>query len=144
MMCLNFEEVLDLEFLGHSCFSELLTLTSVVRNLECITSGELLSLATVALCWGLLGQRTKDISQKTHKSTFRADYKALFLSMMTAACLVLFQEKPLHLPERWTSLGPCTTSDSLPLPSFITSQSAPRCQPWAVCTTPRGHLWELV
>lgn len=63
---------------------------------------------------------------------------------MTVACLFLFQGKLLHLPEQWTSLGLCTTSDSSPLPSFITSQSAPKCQPWAVCTTPRGHLWELV
>lgn len=119
-------------------------LTSVVRYLEYITRGELLSLTMVVLCWGLVGHRTKDISQKTHKSTFRADYKAIFLSMMTAACLFLFQEKLLRLPERWTSLGPCTTSDSLPLPSFIMSQSALKCQTWAVCTTPRGHLWELV
>lgn len=141
-MCKNFEEVLDLRFLGHSRFSELLTLTSVVRYLECITRGELLS-TMVAVCWDYLGTRQKRFLE-THKSTFTADYKALFLSMMTAACLFLFQEKLLHLPEQWTSLGPCTTSDSSPLPSFITSQSAPRCQPWAVCTTPRGHLWELV
>lgn len=62
----------------------------------------------------------------------------------TAVCLVLFQEKLLRLLEQWTSLGPCTTSDSLPLPSFITRQSAPRWHPWAACITPRGRLWELV
>lgn len=143
LMCMSLEEVLNLGFLGHSCFSELLTLTSVVRYLKCITRGEMLSLSTAALCWRLLGHRTKDISQKTQKSTIRADFKAVFLSM-TAASLVLFQEKLLRLPEQWTSLEPCTTFDSLPLPSFIMSQSALKCQPWVVCTTPRGHLWELV
>lgn len=142
-MCMNVEEALDLRFLGHSCLSEFLTDFSC-QIFGMHYRGELLSLTIVAMCWGLLGHRTKDISKKTHKSTFRADYKAMFLSMMTAACLFLFQEKLLHLPEQWTSLGLCATSDSSPLPSFITSQSAPKCQPWAVCTTPRGHLWELV
>lgn len=62
----------------------------------------------------------------------------------TALCLVLFQEKLLRLLEQWTSPGPCTTSGSLPHPSSITPQSAPRWQAWAACTTPHGSLWELV
>lgn len=62
---MSLEEVLGLGFLGHSCFPELLTLTSVVRYLKCITRGELLSLTMAALCWRLLGHRTNDISQKT-------------------------------------------------------------------------------
>lgn len=86
LMCMNFAEVTDFGFLGHSCFSELLTLTSVVRYLECNATGELLSLTVVALCWGLLGHRTKDISQNPCKSAFRAEFKALFLPMITQQC----------------------------------------------------------
>lgn len=52
--------------------------------------------------------------------------------------------KQLHLLELWTSLGQYTTSGSLPLPSFITRQSAPRWQAWAVCIIPHGRLWELL
>lgn len=76
-MCKNFEEVLDLGFLGHSCFSELLTLTSVVRYLECITRGELLS-TMVAVCWDYLGTgqktflktHTNQLSEQTIKHCF--------------------------------------------------------------------------
>ena len=86
LMCVNFAAVADFGFLGLSCFSELLTWTSVVRYLECNTTGELLLLTIVALCRGLLGRRTKDFSQKTCKSAFRAEFKALFLPMITQQC----------------------------------------------------------
>lgn len=54
---MNFAEAADLGFLGHSCCSELLMLTSGVRYLECNTTGGLLFLTMVAL-----GHRAKDIT----------------------------------------------------------------------------------
>lgn len=80
---MNFTEVADFGLLGHSCFSELLALTSVVRYLEYNTRGELLSLTIVALCWALPERRTKDISPNLCKSAFRAEFKAVFLPMIT-------------------------------------------------------------
>lgn len=69
---------------------------------------------------------------------------AVFCPDIIAVSSILFQAKQLHLLELWTSLGQYTTSGSLPLPSFITWQSAPRWQAWAVCIIPHGRLWELV
>lgn len=40
----------------------------------------------VALCRGLPGRRTKHISPKTCKSAFTAEFKALFLPMITQQC----------------------------------------------------------
>lgn len=138
-MCMNFVEVPDLGFLWHlkSCFSDLQSV-----DLSCyIFVMQYYRGAVIDGDYAVLG-----ISWVQDKGAWAQwCLEELFTACNnTALCLVLFQEKLLRLLEQWTSPGPCTTSGSLPHPSSITPQSAPRWQAWAACTTPHGSLWELV